>query len=192
MNSRDWIPTISPTIETWECEQDKWRVASKAALSFATFGRKMKTKLFFLLVLPLVWLAVALISYQLPADKLYVLAIAPSAWLAVFGNWLSYPRTIPQLVVAGFPAMLAVGFILLKLKMTPRVAIISSLILAIILWGLLLALVWQSRAIRVPGAPLALFLCCFNLSLCFLPIVALLGIIGRGLVRAFRRKRTAT
>ena len=40
----------------------------------------MKSKLFFLVVLPLVWLAVALISYQLPADRLYVLAIAPSAW----------------------------------------------------------------------------------------------------------------
>lgn len=148
----------------------------------------MKRKLFFLLVLPLVWLAVALISYQLPADRLYVLAIAPSAWLAFFGDFFSRP--IGQMLAAGLPAMCLIGLALLGLKMTPRVAIISSLALAIMLWVALLTLFWQSRALRVTGAPLALFLCCFNLSLCFLPLVALLGIIGNGLVKAFKRNRT--
>ena len=148
----------------------------------------MKTKLYFLLVLPLVWLVVALIAYHLPADRLYVLAIAPSAWLAFFGDFFSRP--IGQMQAAGLPAMFLIGLALLRLKMTPRVAIISAFILAIILWGSLLTLFWQSRAIRVNGAPLALFLCCFNLSLCFLPLVALLCIIGNGLAKAVKRYRT--
>lgn len=149
----------------------------------------MKTKLFFLLILSLIWLAVALISYQTCADKLYILAIAPSAWLALFGDWLFHP--IPQLQVAGLPAMLVVGLILLTLKMTPRVAIISSLILTLMLWVVLLALVWNSPAIRLRGAPFIWFLCCFNLSLCLLPLLGLLGMIGKGLTNAFRRKKTA-
>jgi len=145
---------------------------------------EMNRKLFFLVGLPLAWFVTALIAEQFHPDRFYLVAVLPSAWLALFGDFFSH--TIPEMRTAGLPTMILVGLILLLLKMTPRAAIISSIVLALVLWGAFLMFAWETRAIRASGAPFAWFLCCFDLSLCLLPILALLGIIGRQLLRTFR------
>jgi hypothetical protein len=150
----------------------------------------MNKKVFFLLILPFAWLVVSMIATPFHPDKFYIVALAPSVWLALFGGFFSH--TTFEMLVAGLPAMALVGLILILLKMTPRAAIISSLVPALVLWGSFLIVVWESRAIRACGAPFAWFLCCFDLALYLLPILALLGIVGRLLIKAFKRPKTDT
>jgi peptidoglycan/LPS O-acetylase OafA/YrhL len=130
----------------------------------------VKNKLFFLLVLPLVWFVVALISHQPGADRIYLLAVAPSAWLFFWEGSLTVTTHLVQLV--GLPVMFLVGFVLYKFKMKPRVTMISLVVITFILWIALLVSVSQSYAIKVPGAIFVWFLCCFNFSLCLLPFLA--------------------
>lgn len=131
----------------------------------------MKNKLFYLLVLPLVWLLVAIISFQPGVYRIYLLAVAPSAWLFLFVDPLKV--TTHQLQIAAFPLMFLVGFVLLILKIKPRVAIISAIALTVIMWVALLITVSKGTAIKDPRAPALWLLCCFNFSLCLLPFFAL-------------------
>jgi len=131
----------------------------------------MKNKLFYLLILPLVWLFVAIISFHPGVYRIYLLAVAPSAWLFLFVEPLEV--TTRQLQIAAFPLMFLVGFVLLILKIRPRVAIISAIVLTFILWAALLVAVSEGTAVRDPRAPPLWFLCCFNFSLCLLPFFAL-------------------
>jgi uncharacterized membrane protein len=128
-------------------------------------------KLFFLVILPLGWFVVAIVSFQRCADKVYALAVAPSAWVFFFVSSHSVPEHL--LKFAGLPAMIVVGFVLSKLKITPVMTIISSLVITFFLWLALVMALSQSTAITVPGASYVWFLCCFNLSLCLLPLFAL-------------------
>lgn len=131
----------------------------------------MKNKLFYLLVLPLVWLLVAIISFQPGVYRIYLLAVAPSAWLFLFVDPLKV--TTHQLQIAAFPLMFLVGFVLLVLKIRPRITIISAIALTFILWAALLIAVSKGTAIKDPRAPGLWLLCCFNFSLCLLPFFAL-------------------
>lgn len=131
----------------------------------------MKNKLFFLLVLPVVWFVVAIISDSPSVDKVYLLSVVPSLWLRFFETSFSIESL--QFQFGGVPVIFLIGLVLLKLKMKPRTIIISSVVTAFILWLTLVTLMFQTRAIKVPGAPFVWLLCCFNLSLCLLPFVAL-------------------
>jgi len=142
----------------------------------------MKNKLFYLLVLPLVWLLVAIISFQPGVYRVYLLAVAPSAWLFLFVDPLKV--TTRQLQIAAFPFVFLAGFVLLIIKIRPRIAIISAIVLTFILWIALIVTVSEGTAVRDPRAPPLWLLCCFNFSLCLLPIFALpmkliMLIIGR-------------
>jgi hypothetical protein len=130
-------------------------------------GMFMKNKLFYLLVLPLVWLLVAIISFQPGVYRVYLLAVALSAWLFLFVDPLEV--TTHQLQIAAFPLMFLVVFVLLILKIIPCVAIISAIALTFILWAALLVAVSKGTAIRDPIDPALWLLCCFNFSLCMLP-----------------------
>jgi hypothetical protein len=77
------------------------------------------------------------------------------------------------MISGGLPAMVVIGFILLKLKIKLSHLAIGTAISTIILWFLLLIAVSKGTAIKVPGAPAVWLLCCFNLSLCLLPFFAL-------------------
>jgi len=145
----------------------------------------MKTKLIYLVGLPLLWLAVALIALLIPPDKLYFMAIAPSAWLVIFGGFNWCP--IGLMPVAGLPVMCLTGLALNWLKLPLRTALTSSLILTLLLWASLLSHFGQSRALQVPGAPLGLLLSCFNFSLYFLPLVGALNLIGNSLIKTYKR-----
>ena len=131
----------------------------------------MKDKLFYLLGFPLVWFVIATITACPCAGKAYALAVAPSAWLLFFESHTSV--TPHQLQFAGLPVMFIVGLVLLKLKMKPRVIIISSVVITFILWITLLVFARHGTGIKVPGAVPLWLLCCFNLSLCLLPFFAL-------------------
>jgi hypothetical protein len=144
----------------------------------------VKNKLFFLLVLPLAWFAVALISEQSAADKLYVLAVAPSMWLFFWEEQLTVTIQMVQLV--GLPVMFLVGLFLLLLKMKPCTMMISSGVMTCILWFALVVTFSQSHAIQVPGAIFIWILCCFNFSLCLLPLFA----VSIKLVMLLKRKIT--
>ena len=130
----------------------------------------MRNKLFFLLGLPLVWFVVAIITARPCAGKAYALAAAPSVWLLLFKSGISL--TPQQMQFAGLPAMFLVGFLLLKFKMKPRVIIIYSIVTTFILWFALLGLASQGAGIKIPWAVPVWLLCCFNLSLCLLPLFA--------------------
>jgi len=131
----------------------------------------MKNILFFLLVLPLIWFVIALTTNQTSTDRAYLLAVAPSAWLLLFESPLSV--TTRQMQFGGLPLMFLVGLVLLKLKMKPLVTIVSSAVIALILWIALLAFASEGTAIKVPGACFAWILCCLNFSFCLLPFFAL-------------------
>ena len=140
----------------------------------------MKDKLFFLLALPLTWFVVAMITDYSIADKVYLLAVAPSAWLILFEKPLSI--TTLQMQFAGLPVMFLIGFILFKLKMKPRTAIISSVIITFILWFTVAILASRGTAIKVPGALVIWIFCCFNFSLCLLPFLTLPNLLLRVLL----------
>lgn len=131
----------------------------------------MKERLFYLLGLPLVWLLVAVFSFQPGVDRIYLLAVAPSAWLFMFVDPLKV--TMLQLQTAAFPLMFIVGLVLLKLKIRPRETIISTFFLTFVLWLVLVIAVSKGTAIRNPNASFLWFFCCFNFSLCLLPFFAL-------------------
>jgi len=131
----------------------------------------MKNKLFFLLVLRLIWFVIALTTNQTSADRAYLLAVVPSAWLLLFESPLSV--TTGQMQFGGLPLMFLVGLVLLKLKMKPLVTIVSSVAITFILWIALLAFASEGTAIKVPGAGFAWLLCCLNFSFCLLPFFAL-------------------
>ena len=143
----------------------------------------MKEKWFFLVGLPLVWLAVAVLSHHRLADKAYWFSIAPSVWLLVFRNWNLL--TIHQLQMAGLPVVILIGAVLYWLKMKPKAAVISSLVLTFIFWISLMICGSQGTLIREPGAIFVWLLCCFNLSLCFLPFAAV-GICIFHVTRSYR------
>lgn len=130
----------------------------------------MKTKCFFLIGLPLVWLAIAILSHHQLADKAYLLSVAPSVWLLIFRDWNSV--SIQQLQLAGLPVVCLIGVILYGLKMKPAAAIMASGVITLILWLMLMMCARQGTLIREPGAVFVWLLCCFNLSLCLLPAVA--------------------
>ena len=137
--------------------------------------------------MPLLWLATASLStYHQLGDRLTLFAFMPSTWLLLFMPADS--MSLFQALLAGVPAVAIIGFILLKLKMTPRAAILSALLLALIIWGLLLIAGQEGRAIHVRGAAAIWFLICFSFSLCLLPLLAFLGYIGRGLIKVFRNE----
>ena len=147
----------------------------------------MKPKIFFLVIMPLVWAVVSFLStYHQLGDRLTLLAFVPSTWLLLFTDANSV--SFSQALLAGAPAIAIVGLILLKLKMTPRAAIISALLLALTIWVMLLISCRDGHLIKVRGAVVVWFFICFNFSLCLLPPVALLGYIGRGLIKAFRKE----
>jgi hypothetical protein len=132
----------------------------------------MKNKLFFLLALPLTWFLIAIVTACEAADKVWLLSVAPSVWLTLFKT--SSSITVHQFQFGGLPVMFLVGLVLLKLKMKPRVMIISAVVITFILWLALAVPLSQSRVFKVPGAPFVWILCCFNFSLCFLPFLALI------------------
>lgn len=148
----------------------------------------MKRRVFFLLVLPVVWFAIALMAVRFNPDRAYALAIAPSAWLTLFGDLFSRP--LLHLQLAGLPAMFVIGLILMVLKMTPRAAIAWSLVMTAVSWGIFVFVFRQSRVMQASGAPFAWFLCWLNFSLCLLPVIALLSIIGRWSIDRVRGMRT--
>ena len=137
--------------------------------------------------MPLLWLATASLStYHQLGDRLTLFAFVPSTWLLLFTDASSI--SFLQALLAGVPAVAIIGYILLKLKMTPRAASISTLLLTLIIWGMLLIAGQEGRAIHVRGAPVIWFFICFSFSLCLLPLIAFLGFIGRGLINAFRKE----
>jgi hypothetical protein len=131
----------------------------------------MKNKLFFLLVLPMVWFVITTITNPISDDRAYLLAVAPSAWLFFFESPLSV--TTRQMQFSGLPLVFLVGLVLFKFKMKPLVTIISSVVITFILWIALLSFASEGTAIKVPGVPLTWLLYCFNFSLCLLPFFAL-------------------
>ncbi len=141
----------------------------------------MKNKMFFLVLLPLLWFVVAAITAQPAANKVYVFAIAPSVWVFFFDGSLRVTSGLVRL--SGLLSMFLVGLVLLKFKMKPGVTIICSVVITFILWVALLITVSNSTAIKAPGAPLLWLLCCFNFSLCLLPFFALTEIMASKLCK---------
>ena len=127
----------------------------------------MKNKLIFLVVLPLVWFGVAMVTLHPASDRIYVLSIAPSAWLHPFVDIFSIPAR--QLKFVGLPTMFLVGLILLVCRAKPKTASMLSIALTMVLLGALGIAISKWGAVKAPGAACYWLLCCFNFSLCLLP-----------------------
>ena len=131
----------------------------------------MKNKFFFLLALPVVWLLITFITTNDYAGRVGLFAVAPSVWLLLFIPPLKV--TLHQMQFGGLAIMFIIGFLLLMLKVKPHAAFKTSLITtAVIFWLLLIILACQA-AILNPLRVIVWLFCCFNLSLCLLPLIAL-------------------
>lgn len=139
---------------------------------------RTKEKPVFLLVLPVVWFVVALAAFQPGVDGVYVLAVAPAAWLFVFEAPSSL--TARQLQMAGLPGILVIGLLMLALRPSLRAMIIASIATTLAFWGTLVATIGRTVAVQMPRSAFLWLLCCFNLSLCLLPLsAALVKLAGR-------------
>lgn len=131
----------------------------------------MKNKLFYLLIMPSIWIVITIITANELADRVWLLSVAPAIWLTIFIEPIEI--TVFQFQLGSFPGIFIVGLILLLLKIKPKTVIVSSIILALVLWIALCIFALKGTLIRVPGAVFVWFLCCYNFSVCLLPLLFL-------------------
>jgi hypothetical protein len=131
----------------------------------------VKNKLFYFIALPLVWFIIAIITANSYANRAWLLSVAPAVWIVLFKE----PRSIAfhEFLFGGLAGIFVVCFVLFKIKIKPRIILISSVVTTFVLWIALRVFASKGTLIKVPWVVCVWFLCCFNFSLCLLPFLAL-------------------
>jgi hypothetical protein len=138
----------------------------------------------YLFGIPIIWFAVAAFVTPDYADRIYLFAVAPAVWMVLFVEPLEL--TMNHFLYGGLAGISLVGPVLLLFKIKLRTAIIISLITTLALW-LFFAMAFShtpeniAREHTVNGmhtgitpakVTMAWLACCFNFSLCLIPILA--------------------